>query len=55
MHKDITAEFGNSSANIVSKIGDEIRSYAKSNHFSNLQLSRNGNYSVGITIGLSHG
>lgn len=34
MHKDITAEFGNSSANIVSKIGDEIRGYAKSNHFS---------------------
>ena len=34
MHKDITAEYGNSSANIVAAIGNEIRAYAKSNHYT---------------------
>lgn len=34
MHKDITAEYGNSAANIVSKVGNELRGYAKANHYT---------------------
>jgi len=34
MHKDITAEYGNSSANIISVVGNEVRAYAKSNHYN---------------------
>lgn len=34
MHKDITAEYRTLPNNIISKIGDEVRGYAKSNHFS---------------------
>ena len=33
MHKDITAEYRTLPNNIISKIGDEVRGYAKSNHF----------------------
>ena len=34
MHKDTTAEYGNSAANIVSKVGNELRGYAKANHYT---------------------
>lgn len=34
MRKDITAENGVTSSNIASRIGDEIRKYASSNHFT---------------------
>lgn len=33
MHRDITSERGVSTSNILSKIGDEVHGYAKSNHF----------------------
>lgn len=40
MHKDITAEYGNSSANIVAAIGNEIRAYALKKKNKNKNLLR---------------
>lgn len=33
MHRDITAQYGNSSANIIAAVVKEVHAYAKSNHY----------------------
>ena len=50
MHKDITAEFGSSSENIISAVGNEIKTYANSNHFKNLLLIQMGHLFLRIVL-----
>ena len=35
MHRDITAEHGVTPENILARLGNEVRAYARSNHFTN--------------------
>ena len=35
MHRDITTDKGINSQNILAHLGNEVRGYAKSNHFKN--------------------